>query len=186
MSIICESGVGHAVGEFVQSIITVSMYEKMPKYFKGVASIIGWISHEMIVEPMIDASICYPDKVYYAVNNFIYNPISIIDDLTENVCSMISINNAASFLTTSLFTNYNHQLLYNNEHIIASFAKLIPINMFRSYGIKQFYDYLLLKSNIENNNSENSNLYPYICVNNTTELSVYSMLVIEKCYSELD
>ena len=93
MSIICESGAGHAVGEFVQNIITVSMYENMPNYFRGVASIIGWISHEMIVEPIIDASVCYPDKAYYAVNNFIYNPISIIYDLTENIHNMISINN---------------------------------------------------------------------------------------------
>ena len=85
-----------------------------------------------------------------------------------------------------MFTNYSHQLLYNDEDIIASFAKLILINISGSYGIKMVYDYFLPKSNIENNNPENANLYEYVSVDNITELSQYFTPMIEKCYPELD
>ena len=131
MSFICESGIGHVIGEFAQSGITVYLHEK--EFFKGFEIFIGWFVHEIVIEPIIDASICYTQETFYTVYNLLSNPISASFDLTANVGNFIynnfnsmsdMVKTTLSFSSIAIFTSFSYFLLYNEEHKKISFVKL--------------------------------------------------------------
>ena len=55
MSIVCESGIGHVAGHFVEQLYN--------QYTKSVSSKVGYFIHEFIVEPIIDYMICNGNPV---------------------------------------------------------------------------------------------------------------------------
>ena len=51
MSIICESGIGHAVGEIAEIIFNT--------YTGNAKPVLGYIIHEGLIEPIFDYITCY-------------------------------------------------------------------------------------------------------------------------------
>ncbi len=141
MSIICESGIGHAAGDAAENAITIILQGRIGI---ALAKTIGWVAHELIVEPIIDSVICYPQKSY----DFIFDPISEFKNLAYNIKSVYDnytfsagnfIKMTLPFLSIAVFTHYTYNILYNQDNPIISLAKLIPINMIGSYIINETF-----------------------------------------------
>jgi hypothetical protein len=81
MSIICESGIRHVAGYFVEQLYN--------QYTKNISSKVGYFVHEYFVEPIFDYMICNGNPVD-VLKNIIINKLNFMDILLTIAKSYIN------------------------------------------------------------------------------------------------
>ncbi|MFK7760843.1 MAG: hypothetical protein AB8B46_01790 [Candidatus Midichloriaceae bacterium] len=94
MSFICESGIGHAIGEIAETGFNIFTNYNYP--------IPGYILHEFIVEPAIDYIICYqsqdPQKIIGIINNSsLQNTTLYMAEFYTKYQASVAVNNVIAW-----------------------------------------------------------------------------------------
>ncbi len=96
MSMICESGIGHVVGHFVEQLYN--------RCTKNTNSIEGYFLHEFIVEPIIDYKVCNG------------NPVNQLKDIINKLNFMeILLITAKFYINYKISVNINESLASHLE-----------------------------------------------------------------------
>jgi hypothetical protein len=135
MSIICESGIGHVAGHFVEQLYN--------QYTKNVSSKVGYFLHEYFVEPIFDYVICNG------------NPVNVLKDIINKLnFTDILLITAKSYINYKISVDINKSLASHLEVEIIpmkySMLIITPLVMISSYVISSTFDYCMeyLLSNV--------------------------------------
>ncbi len=125
MSIICESGIGHVAGHFVEQLYN--------QYTKNVSSKVGYFLHEYFVEPIFDYMICNG------------NPVNVLKDIINKLnFTDILLITAKSYINYKISVGINKSLASHLEVEIIpmkySMLIITPLVMISSKLISSSFD----------------------------------------------